>query len=115
MDPIIKRIPDLRPAEPLRSSDLLIVSQYIQGVNRVRKTKDKNRSTKKRVKAVQAKRAKPLSREEEIENIEKQQDKSADREKIKRLSKEELELITPFNVLLEGIINNIVTSFKVYK
>ena len=38
MDPIIKRIPDLRPADPLRSSDLLIVSQYVQGANKVRKT-----------------------------------------------------------------------------
>lgn len=38
MDPITKRIPDLRPAEPLKSSDLLIVSQYIQGSNKVRRT-----------------------------------------------------------------------------
>ena len=37
MDPIIKRIPDLRAAEPLKSSDLLVVSQYIQGINKVRK------------------------------------------------------------------------------
>jgi hypothetical protein len=99
----------------IRYGGKFFANAYEKYVNRVRKTKDKNRSTKKRVKAVQAKRAKPLSREEEIENIEKQQDKSADREKIKRLNKEELELITPFNVLLEGIINNIVTSFKVYK
>ena len=38
MDPLIKRIPDLRTADPLRSSDLLIVSQYVQGANKVRKT-----------------------------------------------------------------------------
>lgn len=38
MDPTIKRIPDLRPADPLKNSDLLIVSQYVQGVNKVRKT-----------------------------------------------------------------------------
>lgn len=38
MDPIIKRIPDLRPADPLKSSDLLIVSQYVQGANKVRRT-----------------------------------------------------------------------------
>ena len=38
MDPLIKRIPDLKAAEPLISSDLLIVSQYRQGINKVRKT-----------------------------------------------------------------------------
>jgi hypothetical protein len=38
MDPIIKRIADLRPAEPLKTSDLLIVSQYIQGTSKVRRT-----------------------------------------------------------------------------
>jgi len=38
MDPIIKRIADLRPAEPLKTSDLLIVSQYIQGSSKVRRT-----------------------------------------------------------------------------
>lgn len=37
MDPIIKRIPDLRAADPLKSSDLFIVSQYVQGANKVRK------------------------------------------------------------------------------
>jgi hypothetical protein len=37
MDPVIKRIPDLRAAEPLKSSDLFVVSQYIQGANKVRK------------------------------------------------------------------------------
>lgn len=37
MDPIIKRIPDLRPADPLKSSDLLIISQYVQGASKVRK------------------------------------------------------------------------------
>lgn len=37
MDPLIKRIPDLRPADPLKSSDLLIVSQYVQGASKVRK------------------------------------------------------------------------------
>lgn len=88
---------------------------YKKYVDRIRKNKDKVRSTKKRVKAVQAKRAKPLSREEEIENIERQQDKAANKEKIKRLSKEDLELVTPFNVLLEDIVNTIKTSFKVYK
>ena len=38
MDPIIKRPVDLRAAEPLKSSDLLIVSQYIQGTHKIRKT-----------------------------------------------------------------------------
>jgi hypothetical protein len=38
MDPIIKRPVDLRPADPLKSSDLLIVSQYIQGTHKIRKT-----------------------------------------------------------------------------
>lgn len=38
MDQIIKRIPDLRPAAPLKSSDMLIVSQYVQGTNKVRRT-----------------------------------------------------------------------------
>jgi len=38
MDPEIRRIPDLRPADPLKSSDLLIVSQYIRGAHKLRKT-----------------------------------------------------------------------------
>jgi hypothetical protein len=37
MDPLIKRIPDLRSADPLKSSDLLIVSQYVEGASKVRK------------------------------------------------------------------------------
>jgi hypothetical protein len=37
MDPVIKRIPDLRAADPLKSSDLLIVSQYVQGASKARK------------------------------------------------------------------------------
>ena len=38
MDPVIKRIPDLRTSEPLKSGDFLIVSQYTQGTNKIRKT-----------------------------------------------------------------------------
>jgi hypothetical protein len=55
------------------------------------------------------------SKQDELEGIESRQDKIANRQKIKRLSKEELENITPFNVLLEDIMNTIKTSFKVYK
>ena len=99
----------------MRYGGKVFADAYKKYVDRIRKNKDKVRSTKKRVKAVQAKRAKPLSREEEIENIERQQDKAANKEKIKRLSKEDLELVTPFNVLLEDIVNTIKTSFKVYK
>ena len=54
------------------------------------------------------------SRQDELEAIEKKQDKAAEREKKKRLKKEDVD-ITPFNVLLEDIINTIKTSFKVYK
>jgi len=55
------------------------------------------------------------TKQDELEAIERQQDKISNRERIKRLSKEELELITPFNILLEDIMNTIKTSFKVYK
>jgi hypothetical protein len=49
------------------------------------------------------------------ERISSNLNKISNRQKIKRLSKEELENITPFNVLLEDILNTIKTSFKVYK
>ena len=52
---------------------------------------------------------------DELEAIETQQDKATNKEKIKRLRKEDLELVAPFNVLLEDILNTIKTSFKVYK
>lgn len=89
--------------------------------NKVRKAYEKNSSKAKNKQkeeietAERIKQERTPTKEDEIEAIEKQQDKIANREKIKRLSKEELELITPFNVLLEDIMNTIRTSFKVYK
>jgi len=75
----------------------------------------KSKEEKQKESVERIKQERTPTKEDELEAIEAQQDKIANREKIKRLSKEELELITPFNVLLEGIMNTIKTSFKVYK
>jgi hypothetical protein len=89
------------------------IGAYDRYVNRIRKKTDKQYAIARRLKKAQKNRI-PTKRDE-LEAIEAQQDKIANREKIKRLSKEELELITPFNVLLEDMLNTIKTSFKVYK
>lgn len=54
------------------------------------------------------------SKQDELEAIEKKQDKAAEKEKKKRLKKESVDVI-PFHNLMDNIISNIVTSFKVYK
>ena len=54
------------------------------------------------------------SKQDELESIEKKQDKATEREKKKRLKKESVDVI-PFHNLMDNIISNIVTSFKVYK
>ena len=74
-----------------------------------------NKGVKEKETAERIAQERTPTKEDELEAIETQQDKATNKEKIKRLRKEDLELVAPFNVLLEDILNTIKTSFKVYK
>lgn len=72
--------------------------------------KDREKETTERIK-----QERTPTKQDELEDIESKQDKVANKQKIKRLRKEDVEVAAPFNVLLEDILNTIKTSFKVYK
>ena len=72
--------------------------------------KDREKETVERIK-----QERTPTIQDELEDIESKQDKVANKQKIKRLRKEDVEVVAPFNVLLEDILNTIKTSFKVYK
>jgi hypothetical protein len=77
--------------------------------------KFKNKNQEEIESAQRIKQERTPTKEDELEAIEAQQDKAANKERKRFLKKESVELVTPFNNLMENILNNIVTSFKVYK